>query len=173
MRDQLEAKLARFEELERDLIDPAVMAQPQRLAAVAREHGSLARLARRYRGFVDLERQIADLDTLCRGNDLELKGLAEAELPELRARRDQEWDELLDLSSDDGDADRGRCVMELRAGTGGDEAALFVRDLYEMYRRHATEQGWQVEVLDASPTELGGFKDLILGLAGDAIFRCL
>jgi peptide chain release factor 1 len=173
MRDQLEAKLARFEELERDLIDPAVMAQPQRLAAVAREHGSLARLARRYRGFVDLERQIADLDTLCRGNDLELKGLAEAELPELRARRDQEWDELLDLSSDDGDADRGRCVMELRAGTGGDEAALFVRDLYEMYRRHATEQGWQVEVLDASPTELGGFKDLILGLSGDAIFRCL
>ena len=64
MRDQLEAKLARFEELERDLIDPAVMAQPQRLAAVAREHGSLARLARRYRGFVDLERQIADLATL-------------------------------------------------------------------------------------------------------------
>jgi peptide chain release factor 1 len=63
--------------------------------------------------------------------------------------------------------------MELRAGTGGDEAALFVRDLYEMYRRHATEQGWQVEVLDASPTELGGFKELVLGLAGDAIFRHL
>ena len=173
MRDQLEAKLARFEELERELIDPAVMAQPQRMAAVAREHGSLARLARRYRGFVHLERQIADLDAFSRGNDHELKGLAEAELPELRARRDQEGDEHLDVCSDDGDADRGRCVMELRAGTGGDEAALFVRDLYEMYRRYATEQGWQVEVLDASPTELGGFKDLILGLSGAAIFRCL
>ena len=173
MRDHLEEKLARFEELERELIDPAVMAHPQRMAAVAREHGSLARLARRYRGFVDLEHQIAELDTFSRGNDHELKGLADAELPELRARREQEWEELLDASSDDSDADRGRCVMELRAGTGGDEAALFVRDLYEMYRRYATEQGWQVEVLDASPTELGGFKDLILGLSGAAIFRCL
>ena len=173
MRDQLEAKLARFEELERELIDPDVVSQPQRLAAVAREHGSLARLALRYRGFVDLERQIAELDAFSRGDDPEFRSLAEAELPDLRARREQEWDDLLDLCSDDGDADRGRCVMELRAGTGGDEAALFVRDLYEMYRRHATEQGWQVEVLDASPTELGGFKELVLGLSGDAIYRLL
>jgi peptide chain release factor 1 len=63
--------------------------------------------------------------------------------------------------------------MELRAGTGGDEAALFVRDLYEMYRRYCTEQGWDVEVMDASPTELGGFKELVLGLVGPAIFRTL
>ena len=63
--------------------------------------------------------------------------------------------------------------MELRAGTGGDEAALFVRDLYEMYRRYCTEQGWDVEVLDASPTELGGFKELVLGLSGAAIYRKL
>ena len=127
MRDQLEAKLARFEELERELIDPDVVAQPQRLAAVAREHGSLARLALRYRGFVDLERQIAELDAFSRGDDPEFKSLAEAELPDLRARREQEWDDLLDLCSDDGDADRGRCVMELRAGTGGDEAARYVQ----------------------------------------------
>jgi len=173
MRDQLEARLSRFEELERSLIDPEVLAQPQRLAAVAREHGTLAKLARRYRAFVALERQIDELEEMSAGDDAEFKTLAQAELPELTARRDQEWDDLLDICSDDEDADRARIIMELRAGTGGDEAALFVRDLYEMYRRHAAEVGWEIEVLDASPTELGGFKELVLGVSGDNVYRKL
>jgi peptide chain release factor 1 len=173
MRDQLEARLSRFEELERSLVDPEVLAQPQRLAAVAREHGTLAKLACRYRAFVALERQIDELEEMSAGDDAEFKALAQAELPELTARRDQEWDDLLDICSDDEDADRARIIMELRAGTGGDEAALFVRDLYEMYRRHAAEVGWEIEVLDASPTELGGFKELVLGVSGDNVYRKL
>ena len=173
MRDQLEAKLARFEELERALVDPAVLADPHRLSATAREHGTLARLALKYRQFVGLERQIAELDALIAGDDREMRSLAEAELPELQRRREAEWDEMLELCSADEDADRARCIVELRAGTGGDEAALFVRDLYEMYRRHAAEVGWDIEVLDASPTELGGFKELVLGVAGDTVFRRL
>ena len=173
MRDQLEAKLSRFEELERGLVDPVVLADQSRLSAVAREHGTLARLALKYRQFVALEREIAEHVEMAAGGDQDLKDLAESELPSLRQRREQEWDELLDLCSDDEDADRARCIMELRAGTGGDEAALFVRDLYEMYRRYCTEQGWDVEVLDASPTELGGFKELVLGLSGAAIYRKL
>ncbi|MFN5755845.1 MAG: peptide chain release factor 1 [Planctomycetia bacterium] len=173
MRDQLEAKLARFEELERAMVDPAVLTEPQKLAAVAREHGTLAKLARKYRGFVGLERQITELEEMRRGGDQELKELAEAELPEIAARREKEWDELVDSCSDDQDADRARCIMELRAGTGGDEAALFVRDLYEMYRRYATEVGWDIEVMDASPTELGGFKELVLGVSGENVFRKL
>jgi len=170
MRDQLEAKLARFEELERAMVDPDVLADQQRLSAAAREHGTLARLALRYRQFVGLERQIDDLQGMIRGADHELRALAEAEL---ERRREQEWDELLELCSDDEDADRARCIMELRAGTGGDEAALFVRDLYEMYRRFGAERGWDFEVLDASPTELGGFKELVLGVSGEAVYRRL
>ncbi|MCX7431201.1 MAG: peptide chain release factor 1 [Planctomycetia bacterium] len=173
MRDQLEAKLSRFEELERALVDPVVLADQSRLSAVAREHGTLARLALKYRQFVALEREIAEHVEMAAGDDPDLKDLAKSELPSLRQRREQEWDELLELGSDDEDADRARCIMELRAGTGGDEAALFVRDLYEMYRRYCTEQGWDVEVLDASPTELGGFKELVLGLSGAAIYRKL
>lgn len=173
MRDELEARLARFEELERAMVDPQVLADQQRLSATAREHGTLARLALRYRQFVGLERQIADLQGMIRGADQDLRELAEAELPELERRREQEWDALLDLCSDDEDADRARCIMELRAGTGGDEAALFVRDLYEMYRRYGAEQGWDFEVLDASPTELGGFKELVLGVSGEAVYRRL
>jgi peptide chain release factor 1 len=173
MRDQLEARLSRFESLERDMIDAAVLADPQRLAAVAREHGTLAKVARKYRSFLALERQIAEHSEMGSGDDQELKALVEAELPDLERRREAAWDELLDLCSDDEDADRARCIMEIRAGTGGDEAALFARDLYEMYRRYCVEQGWEVEVLDASPTELGGFKDLVLGIAGENVYRRL
>lgn len=173
MRDLLESKLARFESLERALLDPATLADGQRLSAAAREHGSLAKLALKYREFLAVERQIADLKELGRGDDHEMRALAEAELPDLEARRDAGWDELTDLCSDDDDADRTRCIVELRAGTGGDEAALFVRDLFEMYRRYGTERGWDFEVLDASPTELGGFKDLVLGASGEAVYRTL
>jgi len=173
MRDRLEEKLARFEELERELSDPAVLADQQRLSAVAREHGSLARLAGRYRSFRDVERQIADLEEMRRGDDEELRTLAAAELPDLEALREQEWDSLAELCSDDPEAERARCIVELRAGTGGEEAALFVRDLYEMYRRYGGEQGWTFELLDANPTELGGFKELVLGVSGPGVFRRL
>jgi peptide chain release factor 1 len=173
MRDQLEAKLARFEELERALVDPAVLADPARLSACAREHGTLARLALKYRGLVGLERQIGELREMAAGADHELRGLAAAELPDLEQRREREWDELAEACSDDEDADRARCIVEIRAGTGGDEAALFVRDLYEMYRRHGAERGWEFEVMDASPTELGGFKELVLGASGAGVFRRL
>jgi peptide chain release factor 1 len=173
MRDQLEEKLARFEELERAMADPAVLADQQRLSAVAREHGSLVRLAGKFRGFRRLEQQIADLLEMSRGDDQELRELAAAELPELESRRDVQWDELAELCGDDDDSDRSRCIMELRAGTGGEEAALFVRDLFDMYRRFGAEQGWDFEPLDASPTELGGFKELILGVSGDGVYRRL
>ncbi|MFN7811799.1 MAG: peptide chain release factor 1 [Planctomycetia bacterium] len=173
IRDLLRERLARFEELERALVDPELLADPQRLSAAAREHGTLARLALKYRQFVSIERQIAELRGLVAGDDRDLRGLAEAELPDLERRRETDWDALLDLCSTDADADRPRCIIELRAGTGGDEAALFVRDLYEMYRRAGAEYGWEFEVLDASPTELGGFKELVLGASGESVYRRL
>jgi peptide chain release factor 1 len=69
------------------------------------------------------------------------------------------------------DANRSRCVMEIRAGTGGEEAALFARDLFEMYRKHAEGKGWKCEILGTSPTELGGFKDVSLAFEGEGVFR--
>jgi len=173
MRDELDEKLARFETLERDLADPVIQADPQRMAAVAREHGVLSRVVSRYRSLLDLERQVEEHRELIAGDDEELRSLAEMEMEELNARREQQWESLLDSVGADDDADRRRCIMELRAGTGGDEAALFVRDLYEMYRRAAAAAGWTVELLDASPTELGGFKEIVLGLSGEDVFRRL
>jgi len=171
MRDLLEQKLARFEELEAQLVDPEVLSNSNRLAATAREHGSLARLAKKYRRFKELNAEIVEARALAESDDMEMRELAEGELPTLIEAREALWNELLELTLGGADANRTRCVMEIRAGTGGDEAALFARDLYEMYKHHAEMKRWKVEVLDHSPTELGGFKEISLALEGDGVYR--
>lgn len=171
MRDDLEKKLARFEEIDRLLIDPEVLANGQKLAALSKERGSLAKLAGKYKQFKDLNQQIAEANDMIGSGDKDMRELAEAELPDLRSRREASWDELLDMTVGGEDALRSSCVMEIRGGTGGDEAALFARDLYEMYKHFCETKRWKVEVLELSPTELGGFKEVILGIEGEGCFR--
>ncbi len=171
MRDLLDQQLARFDELETQLVDPAVLSNSSQLAAVARERGSLAKLATKYRHFKELNAQISDAMQMVEGADPDMRELAEAELPELKAERENVWSELLDMTIGGEDANRTRCVMEIRAGTGGDEAALFARDLYEMYKHYSEAKGWKIEVLELHPTELGGFKEIILGVEGEGVYR--
>ena len=173
MRNLLEEKLRRFEELDRQLVDPDVLANPARMSVVAREHGSLARLATKYRRFKELNDEIKEATELAGGPDPEMRELAAAELPELKQERETYWNDLLDLTVGGEDANRSRCMMEIRAGTGGNEAALFARDLYEMYKRYAEAKRWKLEILNMSPTELGGFKEIVLGLKGEGVFRHL
>ena len=118
MREMLDAKLKRFEELEQQLVDPEVLSDPNRVAAVSREHGSLARLAGKYRKFKEINHEIADTTSLIEGDDLEMRQLAEAEIPGLKEDRESVWNELLDLTVGGEDANRSRIVMEIRAGTG-------------------------------------------------------
>jgi len=171
MRKMLEEKLNRFEQLERQMSDPAVLADSARMASAAREHGSLAKLATKYRRFRSLNNEIRQVREMLESDDPEEQEMAEMELPDLKARRESLWHELLDLTVGGEDANRTRCVMEIRAGTGGEEAALFARDLYEMYKKHAEEKGWKVEVLYSSPTELGGLKEVSLAFEGDGVYR--
>jgi peptide chain release factor 1 len=171
LRQSLDEKLSRFEELEKQLVDPNVLSQPALVAAAAREHGSLAKLAKKYRRFITLNTQISEAQEMLAGKDSELREMAELELPELRSEREALWEELLEMTIGGEDSQRTRIVMEIRAGTGGDEAALFARDLYEMYNHHAETKGWKVEILDMSATELGGFKELVLGIEGEGAYR--
>src|SRR5207249_97487 len=115
--------------------------------------------------------QIAEAQQMIDGHDADMRELAEAELPQLRNEREALWSELLELTVGGEDATRSRLIMEIRAGTGGDEAALFARDLYEMYRHHADEKGWKTEILSHSATELGGFKDIVLAIEGEGSYR--
>jgi peptide chain release factor 1 len=171
MRKMLDEKLARFEELERMMTEPEVMANGARMAAVAREHGSLAKLATKYRRFQQYNQEIGELNEMAESDDAEERELAEAEIPKQREQREELWNELLEMTIGGEDANRTRCVMEIRAGTGGDEAALFARDLYQMYRTHCENRGWKVEVLESNPTELGGFKEITMAIEGEGVYR--
>ncbi len=173
MREMLEEKLARFEHLEKQMSNPEVQSDSNKMASIAREHGSLAKLAGKYRQFKSLAQQIAEAQQMAQESDPELAELAAAELPALRAQREAIWQELLDLTVGGEDANRTRCVMEIRAGTGGDEAALFAGNLFQMYKKYAESRGWKVEVISGSPTELGGFKEIVLAFEGEGVFRDL
>jgi peptide chain release factor 1 len=171
IRDLLEGKLRRFEELERQMVDPAVQVDGAKFAAVAREHGSLTKLATKYRRFKNLVDEIAQLKRMSESGSPEEKELAEMELPEARAKREAVWEELLGMTVGGEDANRTRCVMEIRAGTGGEEAALFAQDLFQMYKHHAEGKGWKMEIMEASPTEMGGFSKITLGFEGEGVYR--
>ncbi|MEO2001667.1 MAG: PCRF domain-containing protein, partial [Pirellulales bacterium] len=95
MREELDVKLARFEELEKLLADPEVLADSQRMSAVAREHGGLARIVRRYKAFLAIGREVEEYTEMLSGDDADFRELAEAELPDLKKRRDEEWDAIL------------------------------------------------------------------------------
>lgn len=171
MREMLDDKLSRFEYLEQQLLDPVVLADPQQVAAISREHGSLAKLASKYRRFQELNTEIADAQQMIEGDDIGMRELASAEIPALKEERERAWEDLLNMTVGGEDANRTRVVMEIRAGTGGDEAALFARDLYEMYKHHAESKKWKMQIMDHSPTELGGFKEISLALEGEGVYR--
>ncbi|MEM9586764.1 MAG: peptide chain release factor 1 [Planctomycetota bacterium] len=174
IRDTLEEKLARFEQLEQDMSNPDVLGDGARMSATAREHGSLAKLANSYRDFKRLSDEIRECDEIAEAaDDADEKEMAEAEKTTLRGRREQIWEDLLSMTVGGEDSHRTRCVMEIRAGTGGEEAALFARDLFEMYRRYAEAKGWKTEIMDASASDMGGFKEVTLTLEGDSVYRDL
>src|SRR4051794_41046152 len=111
LRQTLDEKLSRFEQLEAQLVDPDVLSHASRVAVAAREHGSLAKLAKKYRRFKVLNQQIAEAQEIIQGKDAEMREMAEAELPGLRKERETAWDELLDMTIGGEDAQRSRIVM--------------------------------------------------------------
>ena len=171
MREMLDQKLNRFEELEKLMSDPETMSDSNKMAAVAREHGSLAKLATKYRKFQNFNSELEDLREMAESNDAEERQMAQDEIATVTESREELWSELLDMTIGGEDANRTRCVVEIRAGTGGDEAGLFARDLYEMYKRHCENKGWKMSILGSTPTELGGFKEINLSVEGDGVYR--
>ena len=175
MFEKLQADYQRFQELDAALLDPALASEPARYATLAKERGGLAKLAVPYGQYLDLGREITQAATLAEAEtDYDMRTYAEAELADLRARQNTIGEALRDLLYDKAaGADRAGLIVEIRAGTGGDEAALFARDLFEMYRRFSETHRWTFEVLDLVPTELGGFKEASFGITGDGAFRHL
>lgn len=171
MREMLDEKLNKFLELEEQLSDPEVQANSSKMAAVARQHGSLAKLANKYRRFKELLAELKELEEMANSKDSDEREMAEAEIETLTEERETLWAELLDMTIGGEDANRTRCVMEIRAGTGGDEAALFAGNLFDMYSKHCETKKWKVEVMESRPNEVGGFKEITLGIEGEGVYR--
>ena len=171
MREMLDEKLSRYEELERQMEDPEIVIDSARVAAIAREQGGLAKLALKYRQFKNVVQELSDIKEMLESDDPEERELAEMEIDDARAKQESVWDELLTLTVGGKDATRNRCVMEIRAGAGGDEGALFAGDLFRMYKKHAETKGWKTEIMNSNATELGGFKELTLTFQGEGVYR--
>jgi peptide chain release factor 1 len=170
----LQSKLTRFDELELQLQDPEILADTTQMLACQREHGGLAKVARSIREFNQLEADLASVREMIESaDDAETREYAQAELAELQKRYDELRTELEDMVTAGDSLTRGSLIMEIRAGTGGDEASLFARDLYEMYTKFVEKRGWKFEVLELSANELGGMKEVVLSITGEAAFHQL
>jgi peptide chain release factor 1 len=170
----LEKKLARFQEIEALLGDPQIVTDVARYGVLAREHGSLAKIVKPYLEFKQLAAELAQAETLLAAEkDAEMRSYAEEELTGLRRRHAALTARLEDSLLVDPAEDFSSLIMEIRAGTGGDEAALFAGDLYDMYTRYARAQGWNAETIEFSPGEAGGFKEIVFGITGDEVFQQL
>lgn len=161
--------------LEGRLSDPSLMENQNEYQAVVREHSHLSRLNELYRGFKDVEGEI-DENTLILQDpdeDDELKELAREENEELKERKENLENELKIFLLPKDPNDEKNIFLEIRAGTGGDEAALFVGDLFRMYSRFAENEGWRVETIDSSPQGIGGFKEIIALISGKSVYSKL
>lgn len=170
----LEKKRLRYQELENLMADPVVIMDAARYGALAREHGSLSKIVKPFLEYEELTRSIAQAEgVLAAETDKDMRLYAEEELAGLRQRQTVLNSRLEDLLLVDPAEDFSSLIVEIRAGTGGDEAALFAGDLYDMYTRYAREQGWSAETIDFSPGEAGGFKEIVFGISGDGVFQQL
>jgi peptide chain release factor 1 len=167
----LEQKLARYRELEQQLYDPAIAADPAKAGAIGKERGSLAKQVEPYIEYKRPCAAIADAEAMAA--DADLKAMADEELADLRPKRDALHAKIEEQLLIDPSEDFSKLIVEIRAGTGGDEAALFAGNLYEMYTRYAREKGWKVEEIAFSPGEAGGFKEISFGVSGDDVYQFL
>ncbi len=163
----------KYAELEGQMSDPAVISDQAKIKAVSKE---LSLIRKAYELIVRLEKleaEIAGNREVAAGNDPELAGLAEDELAALEAERSEAEAELAAELAPAHPFDKKNIIMEIRAGTGGDESALFAADLFRMYSRYAERKGWKVSLLDSNQTGIGGFKEIVFAIEGTNVYSSL
>ena len=163
----------RFSELEEAVGDPELFADPKRATEILREHGKLKQTLALWDQLQANKRHLADNQELAKSDDPDFSAMAAEEIPALEKEIEKLGGELQYalLPADPGE-DRD-ALIEIRAGAGGDEASLFAAELMRMYQRYADLRGWKSEHLESSPSEVGGFKEVILKITGQEVFRYL
>jgi peptide chain release factor 1 len=169
----IERKRERFEQLEREIADPRLFDNRKRAGELMREHSGIKQMLERWSQLEVARKQLDDNRELSTSRDVEMAAMADDEIPALEKRvADLERDLQIALLPPDENEDRD-AIVEIRAGTGGSEAAIFTADLYRMYNRYAEAAGLKMEDLESSPSELGGLKEAIFKVSGESVFRKL
>ncbi len=175
MFEQLDQYLAKLDAIERDLSDPAVMANLARYRELAREHANLQAIRQAYARFQDVNRQIAENEGIAKDikQDPDMVEMAKQEIGALRQEKAvlEEKIQILLLPKDPNDGKN--VIVEIRAGTGGEEAALFGSELFRMYSKFAEKRNWKTEILSGAVTGLGGTKEIVFSLAGDRVWQLM
>lgn len=169
---KLEELDARFVEITGQMNDPEIAADPNKIIALAKEHASLSKIVEPYRCFRDISTQRDEAQAIIDDpdGDEDLKELAQMEIDDLRHQAEDAMELVKGLLVMSVDQEIGSIIMEIRAGTGGDEAALFCGDLLGMYTHYGEARGWKIELMDARPTGMGGYKEIILNIRGNGVW---
>jgi peptide chain release factor 1 len=174
MFEKLESVVKRFQILESDLSNPELIARQKEYQQLAREHAEIAPIVEAYHRYKRLKQDIeANLDLFEQEQDAEMREMVREEIAQLRGELDSTETELkLMLVPKDPNDDKN-VILEIRAGTGGEEAALFAADLFRMYLRYAELRHWKVELLDSHTTDIGGFKEVVAAIIGKGAYSRL
>jgi len=170
MLNKLEEVADRFREVEGLLSDPKVINDQTRYRALTKEHAELVDVVRSYDRFCRVREEIAGSQELLKDPDPDVREMASAEVAELAAEKEALEAQLKVMLLPKDPNDARNVILEVRAGTGGDEAALFAGDLFRMYTRYAEGQGWKVELLSSAESEAGGFKEVIALISGNGAY---
>ena len=174
MNERLRSLLKRYEEVSLEIQNPDLVKDQNRYRTVMKEYSSLGEIAAIHGGIEELEKQITEARTLVQEEkDQEMRELAKEELKELETRLVENEDKLKFLLIPKDPLDEKNIIMEIRAGTGGEEAALFASDLYRMYSRFAETKGWKFEIMNSNDTELGGLKEIVFSVSGNNVYENL
>src|SRR5213595_2457282 len=169
----IQLKRERYEQVEREIADPRLFDNRKRAEEIMREHASLRELLEKSRTLEIARNQLDDNRELATSRDVEIAAMADDEIPELEKRvADLERDVQIALLPADQTEERD-AIVEIRAGTGGNEAAIFAADLYRMYHHYAEAAGLKTEDLESSASEMGGLKEVIFKVSGESVFRKL
>lgn len=163
----------KYEKITQTLSDPKVFSNKDEYMKYSREQVELEPIVTKFREYKRILKQIQEAEEMIKSSDSDLKELAEEELQRLKKIKPQIEQELKVLLLPKDPRDEKNVIIEIRAGTGGEEAALFAADLFRMYAKYAESKGWKVEIIDSHPTGLGGFKEIIATISGKSAFSKL
>jgi len=173
MLDKLAQIETRYEELANELSSPQLLSNPSAYAKAAKQHRSLGEIVEKYRAWKSLNEQLTGARELAATEDQDMRELAQIEIESLQAQLEQTDSDLKFLLIPQDPNDEKNVILEIRAGTGGDEASLFAADILRMYARYAERQRWKMEILDASETGIGGVKEAVALIEGEKVYSKL